>query len=128
MIISPSEALDMILEESKKVVAEEAIGLKASLVIASPVGAPETWKNQAGARWAVANGYVGGTFKGSWQIKKINDLHFQITNPLEYASVLFAGYRNVNGGIGSKQWMDGGDGLVQKTDNNITRRLNNIKH
>ena len=109
MIISPSKALDMIVSDSKKVIAEEAIGLKASLVIASPVDT--------------------GNFKAGWQMKKINDLHFQIYNPVSYASILFAGRRTVNGKTyGSLQWFDGGDGMVAKTDNNITRRLNNIKH
>ena len=120
MIVSPSEALDMIVADSKKVIAEEAIGLKASLVIASPVGTPET---------TGIKGYVGGTFKAGWQMKKINDLHWQIYNPVEYSSILFAGRRTVNGKTyGSLQWFDGGDGMVAKTDNNITRRLNNIKH
>ncbi len=109
MIITPSKALDMIVEESKKVVAEESIGLKASLVIAAPVDT--------------------GNFKAGWQIKKINDLHFQIYNPVEYSSILWGGYRNVNGvNRGSRQWMDGGDPLLAKTDNNITRRLDKIKH
>jgi len=109
MIISPSEALDMIVADSKKVIAEEAIGLKASLVIAAPVDT--------------------GHFKAGWQIKKINDLHFQIYNPVEYSSILWAGVRFVNGKkYGSEQWALGGSPMLEKTDLSITRRLNNIKH
>ena len=109
MIISPSKALDMIVEDSKMIIAEEAIGLKADLVISSPVDT--------------------GAYKAGWQIKKINDLHFQIYNAISYSSIIFAGRRVVNGkAYGSLQFPLGGDPLVAKTDNNITRRMKNIKH
>ena len=119
-IVTPSEGLDLIVKDAKKIIATEALGLKADLVSAAPVGNPATWKTKYPPK-----NYVGGTFKAGWQMKKVSDLHFQIYNPVEYASILWRGYRN---GRGSKQWPDGGDIMLKQTDNAINRRMASIKH
>ncbi len=40
----------------------------ARVVMRSPVGNPTLWEDQAQARYALSNGYVGGRFRGNWQV------------------------------------------------------------
>ncbi len=107
-IVTPSEGLDLIVKDAKKIIASEALGLKADLVSAAPVDT--------------------GNFKAGWQMKKVSDLHFLIYNPVKYASILWAGRRTVGGkAYGSEQWTNGGDPMLKQTDISISRRMQGIK-
>ena len=97
--MTPSEALDYIERESIKVIETESLTLKANLVTAAPVDT--------------------GAFKRSWSIKKLNPLHFQISNRMNYADVLWGGW--------SKQWPAGGTPLLERANNAMHRRFKGIK-
>ena len=106
--MTPSEALKAIEKDAEKIVSQEALGLHARLVQASPVDT--------------------GTFKASWSIDKKSPLHWVIANTVEYASILWAGRRTVGGrAYGSEQWVHGGDPMLKQTDIAIDRRMKGIK-
>jgi len=109
--MTPTEALKAIEQEAEKIVTQEALGLKADLVSASPTKT--------------------GDFQSAWVIVKksgLSGLAWTIFNPMEYASVLWAGRRVVNGrAYGSEQWLLGGDPMLQQTDLAISRRMKGIK-
>ena len=94
-------------------------GLKADLKVKAPVGNPILWKSPYAVTWAKKHGYVGGSFKKAWSIKKINPMHFQISNRMKYADALWGGW--------SKQWSAGGTPMLEKTNNRMHRRFKEIK-
>jgi len=104
----PSKALDDIMERSAKIVGQEALRLKTDLVVAAPVAT--------------------GVFKANWQMRKISDLKWQIFNPTEYGSILWAGIRTVgNRTYGSHKWPEGGDPMLNRASLSITKRLASIR-
>lgn len=109
--MTPTQALAAIEKEAEKIVAQEAIGLHADLKSASPTKT--------------------GDFKANWNIVKKSGsigMAWTIFNPMEYASILWAGRRVVNGrSYGSEQWLQGGDPMLQQTDLAINRRMKAIR-
>ena len=105
---SPTEALTKIEKESEKVIASETTKLYTSLLQVSPVDS--------------------GYFRSSWFMRKINKLNWRISNSTSYASILAQGRRNVDGQFyGSIQWAGGLSPMLEKTNNNLNRRLNGIR-
>ena len=75
------------------------------LIKASPVASIKT------------SGYVGGDFKGAWELIKVDELSWTIKNPQSYAEVLWRGRRigrNFTTIYGSTQWADGGEPMLAK--------------
>ena len=107
----PSDALETLMKQSERVVAEESYALYADFKLASPVDT--------------------GMFKQSWVLSKKSGqsgLAWTIFNPLEYASILYDGRRKVGGRkYGSDQWPNGGEPMVQNTDITITQRIKRLK-
>ena len=103
-----ASALTSIMDTAEEIIASEALALKADLVVVAPVDT--------------------GTFRNAWKIDRVSRLEWRISNRMEYASILFAGRRTVDGVIrGSVQWPGGGDPMVEATNNSIERRLGRIK-
>ena len=101
-------ALTDVMDSAEKIITDEALALKADLEEVAPVDT--------------------GAFKNAWKIEQKSKMRWQISNRMEYASILFAGYRIVDGvARGSVQWQGGGDGLLEATNNSMERRLNRIK-
>ena len=106
--MTPSEALKAIERDAERIVSQEALGLHARLVQASPVDK--------------------GAFKASWSIDRKSPLRWTIVNTVNYASILWAGRRTVGGkAYGSEQWVHGGDPMLKQTDIAINRRMKGIK-
>jgi len=121
--MTPSEALKAIERDAAKIIGQEAMGLKASLEFATPVGNPAIWKTKYPPK-----GYVGGTMKRSWSISKKSPIHYVISNPMEYATQIAGGRRVVNGQeVGSKQLIHGFTPIIEKTNIAISRRMKRIK-
>lgn len=103
-----SDALTSIMDDAEEIVASEALGLKADLETVAPVDT--------------------GAFRNAYKIEERGKMQWRISNRMEYASILFAGYRIVDGvARGSLQWVGGGDPMLEATNNSIERRLNRIK-
>ena len=110
-IVTPSEGLDLIMVDAERIVTQEALGLNADLISATPVDT--------------------GHMKTSWHVVKKSGesgLAWTIYNPVEYASIIAAGRRVVNGkAYGSEQLVNGFDPLIKQTDISISRRMQGIK-
>jgi len=107
---SPTDALSDIMKQSGRVISEESMSLFANLKMASPVKT--------------------GMFKKSWvlQKKSIDGMKWRISNPLEYASILYDGRRVVNGrAYGSEQWLFGGSPMLERTNIAINAKLKRIR-
>lgn len=109
--MTPKQALDAIMAESEKVIASEAIGLNTELKIIAGGGMKKT-----------------GNFQRGFKIERISKLQWRISNPVEYSSILAGGRRFVNGKyLGSINWAGGLSPMLEKTSNDITRRLDGIR-
>ena len=83
--------------------------LHSDLIRVAPVGTPES---------TGIKGYVGGSFKRAWRVKKLSMMKWRITNNMEYASFLWRGH--------SKKW-NGGDGMLEKANRNLDRKYDRIR-
>ncbi len=63
-----TEQIEGITRSMNRVTYESMVAMIVRLDEVSPVGDPPSWKNQAFARWKVKQGYVGGQFRGNWQL------------------------------------------------------------
>lgn len=61
-------ARELTLEEFTLFQQKVALDAFSMVVKASPVGNPELWKNMGRDRAYVPPGYVGGQFRGNWQV------------------------------------------------------------
>ena len=69
-----------------------------------------------------------GQLRTSWDMIKVNETHWTITNNMEYASIIFDGRRLVAGKMhGSNQLPDGIDPILAKYNQLLEERLNNIR-
>jgi len=109
--MSLSKALDDILNESEKVIASEAIGLHTDLLVLSSGAMKKT-----------------GHFNRSFDIRRKGKMKWTISNSADYASILANGRRLVGGRYyGSVSWQGGLSPMLEKTNNDITRRLDKIR-
>ena len=104
--MTPTEELEQILSEKDKVIGQAVVNLFSDLQKASPV--------------------QSGAFRGAWDLDS-GEMKWTITNNMEYASILWEGRREVGGRmLGSEQWPEGGDPMMQKFDNDLQTQLNKI--
>ena len=111
----PSQALKHIIKDYNSIIDDEVSELYAELIRISPVGETGNFRSS----WSLNNGYFTTTASKKWTI----------SNYQEYASILAGGRRNVNGmTIGSIQWSAGLSPMLQKSSNNLKRRLGNVNY
>ena len=68
-----------------------------------------------------------GTLKASWNMEKVGD-GWLLSNNMNYASFIFNGRRLVMGKqLGSLQMPDGVYPLIQKFNNELQKRLDNLR-
>lgn len=101
-------AFDKFEADIYRIVAEEATLFFSKLQSASPVDT--------------------GTFKGAWQIRKLRDTEWEISNGVMYASILWDGRRLVgNVTRGSEQWPQGGAPMLLEANRRIEQRLSQLR-
>lgn len=106
--MTPSEELAKLYEKQIQTVAEEVANLFTRLLKVAPVDT--------------------GAFRSSWNLEQTSPTSWEITNDVEYASVLFDGRRFVAGGwLGSEQWPEGGDVMLERFNKILDRKLKNIR-
>ena len=104
--MTPSEELNSLISKKDRLIAEKVSNFYSDLVKASPVDT--------------------GTFRASWDLQKSN-YKWTISNNAEYASILFGGRRLAgNKMIGSEQWQEGGEPMLQRFENDLQRNLDNM--
>ena len=96
-------------EQIEKAIARTTLKLHSDLIKVAPVGTPES---------TGIKGYVGGSFKADWKVKKKFQMEWEITNNMEYASFLWRGH--------SKQW-NGGDSMLLKANIQLENKFKRIK-
>lgn len=100
------DELNEILEKKQKAIDKEVINFFHDLLKVSPVDT--------------------GAFRSAWKIDKISE-NWKISNNMEYASILWLGRRwTGDRWIGSEQWKDGGEPMLQELNNKIQDELNKI--
>ncbi len=110
---SPSEALAMIMVQTRQILKETVHEFHSALQRVAPVDT--------------------GHFKLSWKLKKIDEDHYIISNNAStksqqsYASILWRGRRSVNGIMrGSTQWYAGGSPMLQQREIVMNMKLKGI--
>lgn len=93
-----TDDFNQIETKAKRAVSRTALKLHSDLVKVAPVDT--------------------GAFKLAWKIKKKSDFAWDISNNMEYASMLWRGH--------SKQW-NGGDAMLAKANIDLQRKLNMIR-
>ena len=105
--MTPSQELDKIVAQQKRVVAKVANDLLSELIKITPVDT--------------------GALKGAWSIKKTSD-GWQLSNNMNYASILFDGRRIVSGKeYGSLQLPAGIDPVIAKYNIIMQQELKKIR-
>ena len=100
----PSEELEQIYKEQMKIVDTLVVQFFSDLQKSSPVAT--------------------GAFRQAWDIDKVKDAEWKISNNMEYATILFDGRRMVGGRyFGSEQWAEGGYPMLEKLNRELERRL-----
>lgn len=91
--MTPSEAVEFIRREQKRIVAENVALFFSDLLKRSPVDT--------------------GAFRSAWTLQKKSDTSWTIFNGMQYASILWDGRRLVGSQwFGSEQWPEGGESLL----------------
>lgn len=105
--MSLSSDFNEMIEKSDFIIAEMAANLLEELIKRTPVDI--------------------GTLKASWDMQKVGD-GWLLTNNMNYASFIFNGRREVMGKMfGSLQLPDGVYPIIQQFNNQLQKRLNNLK-
>lgn len=110
---SPEVALERIMRKSERALKRTVYKLHTDLIKAAPVDT--------------------GSFKIAWKVREENPQKFYITNAMEYTSILWRGRRPFPNGkgkmqmYGSKQWPEGGDPMLAKSNIALQKQLDAIK-
>ena len=111
---TPSEALDKIMKQTRKILKETVYEFHSALQRVAPVDT--------------------GHFKLSWKLKPISKDEYLISNNAStrsqdsYASILWRGRRLINGVMrGSTQWQHGGEPMLQQREIVMNMKLKAIK-
>lgn len=105
--MSLSSEFNQMIDKSDVIIAEMAANLLAELIKRTPVDS--------------------GQLKASWDIIKVNS-GFLLNNNMNYASFIFNGRRLVMGKmLGSAQMPDGVYPLIQNFNNELNKRLKELK-
>ena len=103
-----TQELEALSQQAERVVAKCTQGLYTDLVKASPVDT--------------------GNFRSAWTLTPINKLTWEIRNPVDYASILWEGRRQVGDTYyGSAQWPGGGDPMLAQANRKLQADLDSIR-
>lgn len=108
--MTPDEAVRQLKIDTYRIISNEAHTLYTKLVQASPVDE--------------------GTFKLAWRAPMKNgENSWRIHNSVDYATILAGGrYYSLGRWYGSEQWAGGLTPMLFKTNNEIQRRLDDLKY
>jgi len=104
----PSEELQKLYKKQIQTVAEEVANLFTRFLKVAPVDT--------------------GAFRTAWTLEQTSPTSWEISNDVEYASILFDGRRFVAGQwFGSEQWPEGGDVMIERFNRILERKLKQIR-
>ena len=104
----PSEELNIIYKKQIQTVAEEVANLFTRFLKVAPVDT--------------------GAFRTSWSLEQTSPTSWELSNNVDYADVLFDGRRFVAGRwLGSEQWPEGGDVMLERFNRILDRKLKQIR-
>lgn len=99
-----NDQLDKIYREQLRITEEEVLNLFQDFIKKSPVDT--------------------GNFRSSWSLEPLSETSWVIRNNAEYATILYDGRRFAAGQmLGSEQWPEGGDVMVEKFIRVLQRRI-----